>query len=97
MKTLRKYASIAFLLLSVATVIPAYVKPTYNDFALISLQTMMLMCLLSEKKYITNETLNKILTPENLMITGIASSIPTAINLYKNINELMHKTIRECY
>jgi hypothetical protein len=62
----------------------AYVKPTYNECAAIGFLTMMCMCRLSDQKYITNETLNKIFTDKNLLIMGTALGISVAINTYKN-------------
>ncbi len=61
-----------------------YVKPTYNDCAALGLLTMMCMCRLSDQKYVTNETFNKIFNDRNFIITATALGISTIINL--NIN-----------
>lgn len=71
-------------LLSVGNM-PAYVKPTYNECATIGFITMMCMCRLSDQKYITNETFNKVFTDKNLLIVGTALGISMVINAYKSI------------
>jgi hypothetical protein len=61
-----------------------YAKPTYNDYAAFGLLTMMCMCRLSDQKYITNETFNKIFNDRNFIITATALGIGAVINLHIN-------------
>lgn len=61
----------------------AYVKPTYNDCVTLGLLTMMCMCRLSDQKYVTNETFNKIFNDRNFIITATVLGIGAIININK--------------